>query len=116
MILNCDDLATLGDFEKLDIRVGRINRVEGVEAARKPLYKLTVDFGKEIGARTIVAGIKNFYTEEELLNRQIACIVNLDPKTIAGVESYGMILAAEDEAGLAFLAPDKELAEGSRIR
>lgn len=109
-------MATIEDFAKLDIRIGRIKDVEDIEKARKPLYKLEIDFGAEIGVRTIVAGIKEFYSKEQLLNRQVACIVNFDPKPIAGVESNGMILAAEDGTGIAFLAPERELAEGSKVR
>jgi export-related chaperone CsaA len=108
-------MANIDDFSKLDIRVGRITNVEDVEKARKPIYKLTIDFGQEIGIRIILAGIKNFYSKEELMDRQIACLVNLDPKNIAGVESQGMILAADDENGLALMVPNKELANGSRV-
>lgn len=108
-------MANIDDFSKLDIRVGRITNVEDVEKARKPIYKLTIDFGAEIGTRTILAGIKNFYPKEELMNRQIACLVNLDPKNVAGIESQGMILAADDENGLALMVPSRELANGSRV-
>jgi export-related chaperone CsaA len=108
-------VAGIDDFAKLDIRIGSITGVEDVEKARKPLYKLTIDFGSEIGVRTILAGIKDFYGKDALMGRQIACIVNLDPKTIAGIESQGMILAADDENGLALMVPSKELSNGSRV-
>lgn len=109
-------MASLEDFQKLDLRVGKIANVEDVENARKPIYKLTIDFGAEIGVRTILAGIKGFYEKDALMNKQIVCIVNLEPKTIAGIESQGMILAGEDESRIAFLTPEKELANGSKIR
>ena len=88
-------------FSSLDIRIGRITNVEDHEGARKPMYKLTVFFGDGIGSRIVVAGIKDRYRKEELINKKIACIINLDPKVIAGIESQGMILAAgeEDVAG-----------------
>lgn len=108
-------MATIDDFARLELRVGRITNVEDVEGARKPLYKLTIDFGPEVGLRTVVAGIKDRYSREELLGRQIACVVNLDPKSIAGIASQGMVLAAEDEGSLSLLGPDKELVDGSRI-
>ncbi len=108
-------MANIEDFSRLDIRVGRITNVEDVEKARKPIYKLTIDFGPEIGVRTILAGVKSFYGKEQLLNRQVSCIVNLEPKVIAGIESNGMILAAEDETGIAFLTPERELANGSKV-
>ena len=109
-------MATIEEFSKLDIRIGRVVLVEGIEKARKPVYKLTLDFGPEIGRRAVVAGIASFYSEEELEGRQIACIVNLEPKIVAGVVSEGMILAADDGAGVALLVPEKELKEGSKIR
>ena len=109
-------MASIDDFAKLELRVGRITGVEDVEGARKPLYRLSIDLGAEIGTRTIVAGVKSFYSREQLLNKQVVCIVNLDPKQIAGVESSGMLLAAEDDTGIAFLTPERELAEGSRVR
>ena len=102
-------------FFALDIRVGRIVAVEDHEKARKPMYKLTVDLGQEIGTRIIVAGIKTHYQKEELMNKKIACIVNLDPKVIAGLESQGMLLAAGEEESIAVLVPDKDMPEGSKI-
>ncbi len=108
-------MASIEDFLKLDLRIGRITSVEDVEKARKPIYKLTIDFGAEIGIRTIAAGIKGFYAKEALLGRQLACIVNLDPKVIAGVESQGMILAADGEGEVVLLVPEKELPNGGRI-
>jgi methionine--tRNA ligase beta chain len=103
------------DFAKLDIRLGTVENVEDVEGARKPIYKLTVDLGVEIGKRTILAGIKNFYTKEELTGRQIACIVNLDPKNIAGVESQGMIIAAGEQDNIALLLPEKKMENGTKV-
>ncbi len=110
-------MVSLEEFAKLDIRVGRIVAVEDHEKARKPMYKLTIDFGPEMGQRTVIAGIKDRYEKEELMNKKIACVVNLDPKKIAGVESQGMILAAEDELGtLSLLTADRDIKEGSRVR
>ncbi len=102
-------------FSALDVRIGRIIAVEDHEGARKPMYKLTVDLGQEIGTRTIVAGIRQHYQKGELMNKKIACIVNLDPKNIAGIESQGMLLAAGEEDAVALLVPDREMPEGSRI-
>jgi len=108
-------VASIDDFQKLDLRIGRVVSVEDVEKARKPIYKLTIEFGDEIGTRIILAGIKNLYEKEALLNRQIVCIVNLDPKRIAGIESQGMILAAGEEDRISLLVPDKEMDNGSKI-
>ena len=102
-------------FSAFDIRIGRILSVEDHEKARKPMYKLTIDFGSEIGIRTIVAGIKSDYSKEELIDKKIACIVNLDPKIIAGVELQGMLLAAGETGSIAILVPDKSAEEGSKV-
>ncbi|MCL4364718.1 MAG: tRNA-binding protein [Candidatus Marsarchaeota archaeon] len=101
-------------FSSLDIRIGRIMNVEDHEGARKPMYKLTIFFGDEVGSRTVVAGIKDKYRKEELIDKKIACIINLDPKVIAGIESQGMILAAGEE-DVAILVPDRDMKEGSRV-
>mgnify|MGYP001626215030 CR=1 FL=1 len=85
------------------------------EQARKPMYILNVDLGDEIGIRTIVAGIKEQYKPEELLGKLIVCIVNLEPKNVACVESQGMLLAAEDNGTIAFLTPVKEVRPGSKV-
>lgn len=108
-------MASFDDFSKLDIRIGKIIEVEDHPTARKPMYKLTVDFGSEIGKRTIVAGIRDKYTKKELLGKKFAFVANLDPKMVAGIESQGMILAAEDSETISVLAPIREVAEGSKV-
>ncbi len=95
--------------------MGKIINVSNHENARKPMYVLNVDLGEEIGTRTIVAGIKEQYSPEELLGKLIVCIANLKPKNVAGIESQGMLLAAEDEGVIAFLTPSKEVKPGSKI-
>jgi methionine--tRNA ligase beta chain len=108
-------MATLSDFQQLDLRVGKIVEVGEVEGALKPLYRLKVDLG-ELGMKNIVAGIKAFYTVDDLLNRSVIVVSNLEPKNIANLISEGMLLAAEDENGISLLKPDKELKPGSRVR
>ena len=102
-------------FAQLDMRVGRIVEVEDHPTSRKPMYKLTVDFGPEIGKRTIIAGIKVRYSKEELEGRKVVCVVNLDPKQIAGIESQGMLLAAGEIENLSILIPDREIEDGARV-
>lgn len=80
------------------------------------MYKLRVYLGPEIGERRIVAGIREFYTKEELIDRHVICIVNMEPKKIAGAESNGMLLAAEDSKRVSLLTTDKRLPPGSKIR
>src|SRR3989338_7943008 len=105
------------DWQKLDIRVGKILKTEDVEGADK-LYKLTIDLGKELGKRTIVAGIKEHYKKEELKGKICIIFTNLEPKKLRGIESQGMILAAvnKDETKVFMLQPDSDIGEGSRIR
>lgn len=102
------------DFMKMDIRVGKIIAAEKV-AKTKKLMKLTVDTG--IDERTIVSGIAEHYTPEEVLGRQVSVLVNLEPKPLKGIVSQGMILMAENADGtLSFVSPDKEVKPGSEVR
>lgn len=101
-------------FKELELRVGRIVNVEEHEKARKPMYRITLDLG-ESGERSVVAGIKPWYTKEELVGKSVICLANLEPKEIAGAVSHGMILAAEDESGVALLTLDKPIKAGSLI-
>jgi export-related chaperone CsaA len=109
-------MATIAQFSEMDIRVGRIIEVEDHPTARKPMYKLSVDFGAEVGRRTIIAGIKDYYNGEELIGKKVIAIVNLEPKSIAGIISEAMLLAAEDESAVSLLTTDKEIKEGGKIR
>ena len=104
-------MVSISDFSAIDIRVGRILEVDDMETARKPMYKLKVDLG-ELGTRTIVAGIKAFYAKEQLLGRKIIVVANLEQKSIAGVISDGMLLAAGDDQLIALLQPDKDMEVG----
>lgn len=102
------------DFAKLDIRVGTVVAAEFVADTDK-LIKCTVDFG-ELGMRTIVSGIAQWKQPEELVGRQFPYIVNLAPRTLRGVESQGMLLAASDESGVALIAPERDVPRGSPLR
>jgi len=102
------------DFSKLDIRLGTITEAEKVPKADK-LLKLTVDTG--IDVRTIVSGIAEHYTPEEVVGKTVSVLLNLEPRKIRGVESQGMILMAEDAAGqLSFMLPEKAFGAGGEIR
>lgn len=102
-------------FKEIDLRVAKITAVEDHEGARKPMYKISLDLGPEIGQRIVVAGIKSFYSREELVGKSVICVANLEPKQIAGVESHGMLLAAEDEQTVCLLTLDREVKPGSSI-
>lgn len=102
------------DFAKLDIRIGEIKTVEVVEGADK-LLKLSVDLGEE-APRQIVSGIREYFADPEaLVGKRCPFVANLAPRTIRGIESQGMILAASHEEVFALLLPHQELPVGTRV-
>jgi methionyl-tRNA synthetase len=102
------------DFEKLDLRIGKILEATLVPESKK-LIKLLVDFGIE--KRQAVAGIHKYYTPEELVGKKCVFLLNLQRRMLAGIESQCMVLAAEDEVGnVSVLQPEKDIIEGSKIR
>ena len=122
------------DWEKLDLRVAKILKVEDIEGADK-LYKLTVDLGKEFGKseskiptdsssdknpnqRIVCAGIKPYYSKDDLKGKKIVVFVNLKPRMLKGIESQGMILAAvnKEETQVILISPEKDIEIGSKIR
>ena len=105
---------TFDDFSKMDIRLGTILEAEKVEKADK-LLKLLVDTG--IDKRTIVSGIAEHYTPEEVIGKTVQVLINLAPRKIRGIDSQGMILMAENSEGkLSFMSPEKEFEAGGGIR
>ncbi|MEX0932778.1 MAG: methionine--tRNA ligase subunit beta [Candidatus Pacearchaeota archaeon] len=104
------------DWENLDIRIGKIVKVDEIEGADK-LYKLNVSFGEEIGERTICAGIKQYISKEELEGKKSPFLVNLAPRKLKGVESQGMILAAgsREENKFVLLELSEDIEEGSKV-
>jgi len=104
-----------GDWEKLDLRVAEIKKIEDIEGADK-LYKLKIDVG-ELGIRTICAGIKEFYPKEELVGKKIILVANLEPRKLRGIESHGMLLAAgsKEQNICVLLTTDKEVENGMKI-
>jgi tRNA-binding protein len=109
-------LISFGDFEKVDIRVGKITQVEDFPQARKPAYKLTIDFGPEIGLRKSSAQITKHYTKDELLGRQVMAVVNFPPKQIGPFISEVLTLGVPDgEGGVVLLSPTKEVPIGGKM-
>jgi methionyl-tRNA synthetase len=100
------------EFQKIDLRIGTIKTAETIPDTRK-LIKLTVDIGEE---RTVVAGISGYYDEKDLIGKQVVFVANLEPITLMGVESMGMVLAAEDGSGVHLLMPDAVTAPGSKVK
>lgn len=105
---------TIEEFQRLDLRIAEVVEAEAVKGSKK-LLKLTV----KVGAleRTVVAGIQPFYKPEELVGRKVVLLANLEPTTLMGVESQGMVLAAEDAEGrVILLMPDKDVPPGAKVR
>jgi len=104
------------DFEKVDIRVGRIIEIEEFPRARKPSYKMKVDFGDEIGIKQSAGQFKSDYTPEELLNRQCLAVVNFEPRNIGGFLSEVLVLGVPKEGGgLSIVRPVDEARLGGRL-
>lgn len=104
---------TIDEFRKIDLRVATIKKVEPHPNADR-LYIVEVDLGTE--TRQLVAGIRIYYTPEQLIGRQVAIVTNLEPATIRGIQSNGMLLAASDEQGLSILTLDRPIAPGAIIK
>ncbi|MFH1539917.1 MAG: methionine--tRNA ligase subunit beta [bacterium] len=104
---------SIKDFARLDLRIGEIVSAEPVEGADK-LYRVEVDIGGEV--RQTVAGIRPWYEAEDLKGRKVVFLANLEPAKIRGVESRGMMLAADSADGVGLLQPDRPMPPGSKIR
>ena len=104
------------DFEKIDIRAGTIIEVNDFPKARKPAYKLVIDFGKELGTKRSSAQITNLYSKDELLKRQVIAVVNFPPKQIADFTSECLVLCVYDENNdVILLQPGKPVTNGMKI-
>lgn len=108
-----------GDFQKVELRVAKVLSVERVEGSEK-LLKLILDAGdkNEAGgsiSRQIIAGVGKVYSPENLIGKEIVIIANLEPRKLMGLESNGMLLAADDENGPIILMPERETSPGSII-
>jgi tRNA-binding protein len=108
-------MATPEDFERVELRVGRIVEIEDFPAARNPSYKLTIDFGA-FGMRRSSAAVRPWYSKEQLQGRLVVCVTNLPPRRIATFDSEVLTLGAIDTAKrVTLLEPDADCELGSRI-
>jgi tRNA-binding protein len=108
-------MATIEDFQALDIRVGRVVEVEDFPQARKPSYKLTIDFGP-LGLKRSSAQLTTLYRREDLRGRLVVAVVNFPPRQIGPFVSEVLVLGAPDEAGnIVLLALERDVPLGGRI-
>ena len=108
-------MATIDDFQRIEMRVGVVVEVAELPEARKPSFMLKIDFGA-LGTRRSVAALKTDYAPEALLHRQVVCVFNLPPRRVAGVSSEVLVLAAtHDDGTLRLLGPEPPADLGSRI-
>ena len=109
----CPDMITIDDFKKIEIKVGTVKSAERVPETDK-LLRLVVDFSEESGPRQIISGIAAYAPDfESLIGRQLAFVTNLEPRTIRGLESNGMLFAVGLGETFAFLTPDREVPPGT---
>ena len=102
-------------FTQLDIRVAKVTKAEVLEESDK-LIRLEVDLGEELGQKQILAGLKNSHTSEDLIGRHIIVLANLEPRKMMGMESQGMLLAADSESGPILLVPEGDAEAGASIK
>jgi tRNA-binding protein len=109
-------MATLDDFQKLELRVGTVTAAEPFPEARKPSLKLTIDFGAPIGLKRSSAQLTRRYTAASLIGRQVVAVVNFPPRRVAGFASEVLVLGACPEEGdVVLLRPDTAVANGVPI-
>ena len=107
-------MATFEEFMDLDIRVGRVINAEDFPNARKPAYKLTIDFGP-LGVKRSSAQVTELYKKEDLVGMEVVCVMNFPPKQVADFVSEVLVLGVYTENGVVLLQPDREVPLGCKI-
>lgn len=114
--MNVSEQITYDDFARVDIRTGRITRVEPFPEARKPAFRLWIDFGPDLGERKSSAQITHHYDPESLIGQQVVAVVNFPPRQIGPVRSEVLVLGVPDEQGeVVLLSPDRTVPLGGRM-
>jgi tRNA-binding protein len=108
-------MITIDDFAKVELRVGTVIGAEVNEKARKPAYRLTVDFGEEIGVKVSSAQLTELYTPEVLVGLQVVGVVNFPPRQVAGVRSEALILGCCSRQGTVLLKPAEAVGNGDKV-
>ena len=108
-------MITIDDFEKVDMRVGTIIDASDNQKAKKKAYKLTIDFGKEIGIKKSSAQITDVYKSKELIGKQIIAVTNFPSIKIGDIKSEVLVLGVNTDKGVVLLSLDKEAANGERV-
>ncbi len=106
-------MISINEFENIELIVGKILEVDDIPT-KKPIYKLKVDLG-EYGIKNIAAGIKNSYSKEELIHKNIVVVANLNPKKIMDFISEGMLLATENDGNVILITTDRAAKPGSKV-
>jgi methionine--tRNA ligase beta chain len=111
-------MISFDDFKKIDLRVAKIISAEKVENSEK-LIKLEIDLGTDFPdnpKRTLLAGISKFYNPDDLIGREIIMVANLEPKSMMGMESQGMLLAAVEDGKPILIKPESEVSPGTKVQ
>lgn len=108
-------MATIEDFLKLDIRVGTIIEASNFDNAKRPAYKLKIDFGDDLGIKKSSAQITDKYNLDELIGKKVLAVVNFPPRQIADYMSEVLVLGTYSEGGVVLITPDKETKNGDKL-
>jgi tRNA-binding protein len=108
-------MITFDDFAKVDIRVGEIVKAEVFEKARRPAYKLLVDFGEEIGIKKSSAQVTDLYKIEDLVGKQVLAVINFPPRQIADFMSEVLVLGTYSKDGVVLIQPERVVEKGDKL-